>query len=210
MEVDRSAVEQITMLSQGLPNYTHLLAQHAAAKAIYRYSQIVSLGDVQAAIETSIHRAEESIRELYYRATYSTRNNIHKQVLLACASAAADEKGFFTASAVRAALSAMNRPYESSQFNRYLSALCEEGRGPILKKQRRYQQIQYRFTNPLVQPYITMRGLRDGMIDSNALKACGQSIGVDADVYSSLTSGSDRSPQGPTNRRYELHLVVRC
>ncbi len=32
------------------------------------------------------------------------------------------------------------------------------------------QQIQYRFIDPLVQPYITMRGLRDGMIDSFILK----------------------------------------
>jgi Cdc6-like AAA superfamily ATPase len=195
MEVEQSAIEQITMLSQGLPSYTHLLAQHAAEEAIWRSSPIVSLEDVQAAIETSIHRAEESIRELYYQATYSTRKNMHKQVLLACASAAADEKGFFTASAVRAALSTMNKRYEISQFARYLSALCEEDRGPVLTKVRRHQQIQYRFANPLVQPYITMRGLRDGMIDSNALKACGQRIGVDANVRSNLATTNDRRPR---------------
>jgi len=64
----------------------------------------------------------------------------------------------------------MQEPYKISQFARHLSALSEKDRGPILRKEKRYQQIQYRFIDPLVQPYITMRGLRDGMIDSFILK----------------------------------------
>jgi Cdc6-like AAA superfamily ATPase len=171
MSADKAAVDQITMLSQGLPHYTHLLAQHAAANAVSEKSDVVSVNDVSKAIETALKRAQESIRDLYYRATYSTRNNMYKQVLLACACAGTDEKGFFTAPAVREKLSLiMERPYVISQFARHLSALSEEDRGPILKKEKRYQQIQYRFTNPLVQPYITMRGLHDAMIDDRTLK----------------------------------------
>jgi len=171
MDVDSSAIDQITRLSQGLPHYTHLLAQHAAVRAVSQNSNTVRPDDVEKAIERAVNQAQESIRELYYRATYSTRDNLYKQVLLACACAATDEKGFFTAPAVRQTLSIiMREPYKISQFARHLSALSEKDRGPILRKEKRYQQIQYRFIDPLVQPYITMRGLRDGMIDSFILK----------------------------------------
>ena len=171
MNVDPSAIDQITRLSQGLPHYTHLLAQHAAVRAVSLDSNTVRPDDVEEAIERAVNQAQESIRELYYRATYSTRDNLYKQVLLACACAVTDEKGFFTAPAVRQTLSIiMREPYRISQFARHLSALSENDRGPILRKEKRYQQIQYRFIDPIVQPYITMRGLRDGMIDSFILK----------------------------------------
>lgn len=172
MDADETTIDKITMLSQGLPHYTHLLAQHAAVSAVSRDSNSVTPCDVEKAIDRAVHQAQESIRELYYRATYSTRdNNLYKQILLACACAVTDEKGFFTAPAVRETLSLiMRKPYGISQFSRHLSALSEKDRGPILRKEKRYQQIQYRFIDPLVQPYITMRGLRDAMIDSLILK----------------------------------------
>lgn len=170
MSAHRAAVEHITTMSQGLPHYTHLLAQNAAASAVSGQSSVVGIFDVDSAIETAIHRAQESIRDLYYRATFSTRNNIYKEVLLACACAHTDEKGFFTAAAVRERLSTiMHKPYDVQQFTPHLNALSGE-RGPVLKKERRSQKFQYRFINPLVQPYITMRGLRDGMIHRSLLK----------------------------------------
>lgn len=180
MGVEQSAVDQITMLSQGLPNYTHLLTQQAALIAVWRSSHVVTVPDVNRAIEAAIQRTEASICELYSQATHSNRNNMYKQVVLACACAVTDEKGFFTASAVRSTLSIiMDKPYMIAQFSRHLSALCEEDRGPILKSERRYQQTQYRFTKPLLQPYVTMRGLRDRMIDSDTLKACGKRVVAD-------------------------------
>jgi Cdc6-like AAA superfamily ATPase len=170
MDADQSAVDQITMLSHGLPHYTHLLAQHAAASAVFENSNTVRLYDVETAIETATSRAQESISDLCYRATSSTYSNMYKHVLLACACAVTDEKGFFTAAAVRATLSIITgRSYGIPQFARHLNALAEK-RGPILKKEKGNQKIQYRFINPLVQPYVTMCGLRDGMIDSNVLK----------------------------------------
>ena len=129
MYADQTAIDQITMLSQGLPHYTHLLAQHAGVSAVSRNSNTIRLDDVDEAIERAINRAQESIRDLYYRATYSTRDNLYKQILLACACASTDEKGFFTAPAVRQALSLiMQKPYGISQFARHLVALSEKDR----------------------------------------------------------------------------------
>ncbi len=172
MEAEPAAVDQITMLSQGLPHYTHLLAQQAAATAVYGDPGTkVELRDVEEAIKAAINRAQESIRDLYYRATFSTRDNMYKQVLLACACAPTDEKGFFSAAAIRRPLSViMHKPYDIPQFALHLNALSGE-RGPVLRKEGTRKKFRYRFINPLMQPYITMRGLRDGMINSRALSS---------------------------------------
>jgi Cdc6-like AAA superfamily ATPase len=175
MTAETAAVEQITMLSQGLPHYTHLLAQQAAGLAVFHPantvpSDQVTAADVEAAIGIAIDRTQESIRDLYYRATYSARDNMYKQVLLACACAPADEKGFFQASAIRKPLSTiMGRPYDIPQFALHLNAFSGE-RGPVLKKEGTRKKFRYRFINPLMQPYITMRGLKDGMITPKTLK----------------------------------------
>lgn len=170
MRADKAAIDHITMLSQGLPHYTHLLAQNAAASAMLEESSVVTVEDVESAIETAVRSAQESIRDLYYRATFSARNNTYKEVLLACACARTDEKGFFTSADVRETLSAiMQRSYDIQQFTPHLNALSGD-RGPVLRKERRSQKLQYRFINPLFQPYITMLGLRDHMIGSSLLK----------------------------------------
>ena len=65
MRAEQSAMEQITMLSQGLPHYTHLLAQNAAVSAVMENSDCIKLSDVGNAIKTAIKGAQESIRDLY-------------------------------------------------------------------------------------------------------------------------------------------------
>jgi hypothetical protein len=175
MTAEPAAIEQITMLSQGLPHYTHLLAQQAAGLAVYHEvgtmpGDKVTEADVESAIGISIDRTQESIRDLYYRATYSARGNMYKQVLLACACATADEKGFFQAAAVRKPLSAiMGKPHDIPQFALHLNYFSGD-RGPVLKKEGTQKKFRYRFINPLMQPYITMRGLREGMITAKTLK----------------------------------------
>ena len=46
MSVHQAALEHITMMSQGLPHYTHLLAQNAAASAVLGESDVVEILDV--------------------------------------------------------------------------------------------------------------------------------------------------------------------
>jgi Cdc6-like AAA superfamily ATPase len=170
MRAEQAAMEQITMLSQGLPHYTHLLAQNAAVSAVMKHSDCIKPSDVGNAIKTAIKGAQESIRDLYYHATFSTQNNMYKQILLACACANTDEKGFFTAADVREALSVvMHKPYATRQFALHLNTLSGK-RGPVLRRERRNQKFQYRFINPLFQPYVAMCGLRDDMIDAQTLK----------------------------------------
>lgn len=170
MTVEPTALGRITKLSQGLPHYTHLLAQQAALEAAEDGRRlVVTTADTDIAMERALKKTQESIAALYYRATYSARENLYKQVLLACANAQADDRGYFSASAVRESLSAiLGRRMEIPQFAMHLNAFAGE-RGPVLKKEGAQRKFRYRFINPLLQPYVLMRGVKDGLLDTTAL-----------------------------------------
>ena len=85
------------------------------------------------------------------------------EVILACAIAPRNEQGYFTQPDVREPLSKiMGRLMEIPSYARHLSDLCEDKRGPILVKKGRERRYRYRFANPLMQPYVTMKGMSDG------------------------------------------------
>lgn len=169
MGIDNEALEHITGLSQGLPHYTHLLAQHAALSAFDEGSAMVTQSHVNEAMNEAVSRSQESIAQQYYNATYSARENLYKQVLLACACARSDDRGFFTAASVRESLSViLDRPMEIPQFAMHLNAFSTD-RGPVLRKVGVRKRFRYRFTNPLLQPYVLMKGLAEGGLTNRAM-----------------------------------------
>lgn len=169
MSIDVVALNRITTLSQGLPHYTHLLAQQAGAQAVWSGRDHIGNEEVDAAVKAALDKSQESVSSLYYRATYSARENLYKQVLLACAIADADERGFFSAATVRDSLSGIvGRRMDIPQFAMHLNAFSGE-RGPVLRKEGSQRKFRYRFVNPLLQPYVLMRGLSDGLITSKML-----------------------------------------
>jgi Cdc6-like AAA superfamily ATPase len=168
MEADREARQEITHLSQGLPHYTHGLSQSAAVAAVDRGSRLITPADVQAGVRIMIKRqAQESVTSAYHRATFSTRETLYKEVLLACALAPADDLGYFASSDVRIPLSKiMGRRYEIPAFSQHLKELSEVGgaRGHVLQRAGTSRKFRFRFINPLLQPYIVLRGIDDGLI----------------------------------------------
>lgn len=172
MTVSKVALGRITRLSQGLPHYTHLLAQQAGVSAVQHGRKEVSTADVEVALSRALERAQESIADLYYRATYSPREkNLYKEVLLACAMAKADDRGFFAATAVRESLSeVLGKRVEIPSFAGHLNTFASD-RGPVLDKHGTQRKFRYRFTTPLLQPYVLMRGLADGVVDPTILDA---------------------------------------
>lgn len=169
MGIESQTLGRITALSQGLPHYTHLMGQQAAAAAIERRSANVSNADLTPAFKQALKRSQESVQALYYRATYSARENLYKQVLLGCALAQADDRGFFSAATVRDSLSkVMKRPMDIPQFAMHLNAFSSD-RGPVLRKEGSQRKFRYRFINPLLQPHVIMRGIEDGLISADQL-----------------------------------------
>jgi len=147
MTIDEDARKHITILSQGLPHYTHLLALHSARKAIDVESKNIDLSHVEAAISKALQQAQQTTKSSYHRAIMSPRkDNIFSQVLLACALARTDDMGFFAAADIRDPLSKiMHKNYEIPSFSRHLNDFCESKRGAILQKIGTKRRYRFRF-----------------------------------------------------------------
>ena len=173
------AVTEIVRLSQGLPYVTHILSLYSARASLEDSSLTMSSSAVQKGIRKSLDQWQESIKTAYHDATRSHQpDHLYKEVLLACALAEVDDKSFFTAAAVRGPLRAVaGRPdLDIPNFARHLKEMSDQRRGRILVREGETRRIRYRFVNPLMRPYVIMRGVADGLltqekrdaIDSNA------------------------------------------
>jgi hypothetical protein len=86
-------------------------------------------------------------------------------VLLACALAEVDDLRYFTAAAVRKPLRIITgRQYEIPNFAKHLKELSDPVRGQILQRTGEKRRIRYRFSSPILRPYIIMRGFGDKII----------------------------------------------
>lgn len=172
MSITYSAGEHIAYLSQGLPHYVHRLAQQAGLAAVNRDSLEVSAEDVDSAIEIVVTDTHESVARDYHAATWSSKPGaLYEDVLLACACAQADDRGYFRAAAVEAPMTTITgRQYRVPAFARHLEAFREEGRRRVLVREGTPKYYRLRFRDPLLQPYVIMRGLRHGRIADKDLR----------------------------------------
>ena len=163
------AVDRIAALAQGLPHYAHLIALYAARHANDAESDAVRSEDVAAGIREAVENAQETITRTHHRAVMSARDDsLYRQVALACALAGTDERGYFTAGAVRGPMTAiMGRPYAIPAFAKHMNEFCGAARGPILEKIGTRRNYRFRFRNPLLPPYIIMSGIAQSLIDAD-------------------------------------------
>lgn len=167
MKIEAKALDYITLLSQGLPNYTHLLGLASAREALDHNELKITFDHVTQAINKAINNIQQSMMSSYHRAVASTRkSNLYAQVLLACALAKTDDLGYFAASDVRGPLSTiMGKAYDIPTFSRHLNEFCLPTRGPILQKKGDKHRFRFRFINPLLQPFVIMKGFASGLIE---------------------------------------------
>lgn len=170
MTIQDDALDVITAISQGLPHFTHLIAQSAARTAIDAGEQEISVSHVESALAILVSKTQETILEAYSTAVFSHRETLFPQVLLAAAIAETDAQGFFAAADLVMPLSRIARkPYDIPAFSRHLHAFAQENRGPTLQRKGSEHRYRFRFANPLLQPYVLMRGLADKTISSEEL-----------------------------------------
>jgi hypothetical protein len=172
MTITVEAANRITSLSQGLPHYVHRLAQQAGIAAVAAGQLEVTVDDVDSAIQVVVTDTHESVAKDYHAATYSTRpENLYDDVLLACACAPADDRGFFRAAAVEGPLTTITgKPYKVPAFARHLEAFRSDERRRVLIREGSPKYYRLRFRDPLLQPYVIMRGLRCGKITDATLR----------------------------------------
>ena len=83
--------------------------------------------------------------------------------------------GFFTAASVREPLRMItNRDIDIPNYAQHLNNFSTPERGEVLEKTGQKHRFQFRFRNPLMQPFVAMRGYADGMIDLATLRASGR------------------------------------
>lgn len=172
MDAAPDAADEICTLSRGLPYYTHLLALQACRAALDAGNKSLAGEHVEVAIRKALEKSQQSIQNAYYTATKSPRReNLFREVLLACALARTDDYGFFTAAAVRHSLNRfMRRSFDIANFARHLKEFSGDRRGAILVRIGESHRVRFRFSNPLMQPFVTMTGVADGLIERSAIR----------------------------------------
>lgn len=165
MTSDDAVVNRIVSLSQGLPHYTHLLALHAVQSAVEEDRDNLKSSDLDVAITESISKAQQTVKDGYFKATNSPRGNLYREVLLACALARNDEMGYFSATDIREPLKRVTgKAYQTSAFARHLNEFCDPKRGPVITRIGYPRRYKYRFANPIMEPYVILDGLSRGLI----------------------------------------------
>jgi Cdc6-like AAA superfamily ATPase len=165
---DADAVWKIIFLSRGLPYYAHLLAMHAARHAVDNRKTVVKHQDVDRALAGALQELDQTIKEKYVTAVRSQRaeDTLYAPVLLACAFATTDELGRFQQSAVTAPLNKIlpGKNYQPSTFALHMNAFTDEDRGKVLQRTGTPRNYRYRFADPVMQPYVILKGLSEGKL----------------------------------------------
>jgi Cdc6-like AAA superfamily ATPase len=169
IQTNADAVWKIAFLSRGLPYYTHLLAMYAARYAIDNKKISVNHDDVDKALSGAISELDQSIKETYVLAVRSQRSDdtLYAPVLLACAFATTDELGRFQQAAVTQPLNRIlpGKNYLASTFALHMNAFTDPDRGCVLKRHGTTRNYRYQFTDPMMQPYVILKGISEGRLD---------------------------------------------
>lgn len=166
MTVDEEAKALIAVLSRGLPGNIHLLTQYAALDAVLRdRTAHIARPNVQAAMTRAVDEAPASMTAAWRQATFSKRENLFREVLLACALSRKSALGWFTSTDVTDALKTITgEHYHVRRFTRHLREFSET-RGPILQRAGELYAYFYRFVNPLMESYVVQKAAVNGLWD---------------------------------------------
>jgi Cdc6-like AAA superfamily ATPase len=171
MTATPEAAQFISQLSAGLPHYVHLMGLNAGLAAIGDECDLVDLDRVLSTLDVSVSRAQQHVSRLYHAATHSTRPNKFKEVLLAAALTRTDERGYFAPGDMRGPMTTISgRPTAIPQFSDQLIQFANEERGPVLHKTGVVNRPRYRMAEPLLVPYVAMRGVSEGAISPDVLR----------------------------------------
>lgn len=174
MQITDKAQERIVGLARGLPSYVHYLGLEAVKSATHREHLEIDDGDVDLAIQQVLKKTEESNGTVYAQAVHSNRSEaLYRPILLACALAPSDdEAGHFVAQSVCEPLKQLlSRNVSIATFDDQLKAFTTNDRGSILVRRGSARKYRYRFAEPMMHPFVIMRGIKEGLINSRSLTA---------------------------------------
>lgn len=174
MTIDETALWRITFLSAGLPFYTHALGRQAAMQAVAAKKKHITDDHLFTGMRDCISDADHSVKAAYVKATERLyrKSNIFAEVLAACALAEPDAVGKFSAAAVEKPLSEiLGRSVNISSFGSQLKELSRPERGALIERSGDRGSFKFNFTEPLMQPYILMQSITQGLISKDSLSS---------------------------------------
>lgn len=188
MHIEGNAKWKIINLSKGLPTFVHSLGKFSCYAAIDRRRLTVVESDTDRAIDTILESSQQSLKQAFEKAIKSNQPAAKfKEVLTACALAKTDESGYFTQTAVRGPLSQMlGRTIEIGHLRPQLHELIEDRRGRVIERVGEERGYRYRFSDPAMQPYVIMAGIRAGILTDAARTA----LNSQSDLFSNLSRQS--------------------
>jgi Cdc6-like AAA superfamily ATPase len=169
LAVTAEIVNSIVGLSEGFPYFTHLLAGSVGEVALLRGLDRVEPDLLPGALRQALDEAAHSIRTSYTEAVVSPRKDAQfATTLLACALAEVDELGFFAPADVRQPLSRLTGTWRDTPF--FLNHLKRFADHPswVLETRGDGRRARYRFSNPLMRPFVLIKGVRDGLLEISA------------------------------------------
>jgi Cdc6-like AAA superfamily ATPase len=167
--IEDGAVDRIVTLSEGLPHYTHLMGYRSAEMTVQEDRDVVELSDVDAALPRAVEG--HTIQSDYVKAIRSSQpGNLYREVLLACAVAPKNSLGYFTSGQIRDPLEVIaGRRLEIPAFSKHMKEFLAPARGNVLRREGKPRGYSYRFSDPMMQPYVVMSSLTDGVITNEQL-----------------------------------------
>ena len=159
-------VSYITQMSQGFPHYAHLLAGSIGEVALRKSVTSVNQAVLAEALNRALNEAQQSIRSNYTAAVSSPiRTAQFAPTLLACALAEVDELNFFAPADVSEPLSQLLGSHKkTADFLHRLHKFTDDPSW-ILETRGVGRRTRYRFSNPLMRPFILIKGMRDGFLE---------------------------------------------
>ena len=159
ISLDPDVLTELALLADGFPHYAHLLGL-AIARACYTTNKLHmdrSTFD-QLACSLAIEDAVDTFRRKFASATLTTRVSRYPQILCACAWAEATEHGVFRASSVVEAFSAMfEEEVKMQAVVRALGEFTTPERDSVLSKIKVGKNHHYRFTEPMMRPFLRIK-----------------------------------------------------
>ncbi|MEI9969611.1 MAG: hypothetical protein WDM87_13660 [Terracidiphilus sp.] len=126
---------------------------------------IAKRDDIETAIRQATGNAQQTMVASYCQAIASPHENIYRQILLAAALARTNELGYFAAGDLRTPLALITRKdYGIDGYMRHLNSFCEESRGRVLERKGERRKYRFRFAEPIMEPYVILRGIADGLV----------------------------------------------
>jgi Cdc6-like AAA superfamily ATPase len=164
------AIDEITLLSRGLPHFAHLLGLHSGTQVVGDDRREITVSDVEIALPRAVKN--HIVESDYHKAVHSSHGDaLYASVLMACALARQDQFGYFTAGSVREPLRVVaGRRIDIPAFARHLSQFLEIDRGCVLQRTGSPRRYLYRFTDPILQTYAVLNGLAQGKLSVEQLR----------------------------------------